>query len=138
MSVNERAYSRKKYGHLLVDAQPGVIVDDQEYIRVEAISAKLMDKGEKRLTPEESRLFALLANLLEDYETRALPKLERTSPAETLSFLMEQNDLRQGDLADVFGSQARVSKVLSGKREISKAQAKRLADRFRVSTDVFI
>ena len=56
----------------------------------------------------------------------------------TLWFLMEQNDLKQADLYDVFGSQAIVSKVLSGKRAISKAQAKRLADRFHLSTDVFI
>lgn len=102
------------------------------------IDMGLMDKGEKRLSPEESKLFALLANLLEDYEAHSLPPLERTSPAETLSLLMEQNDLRQEDLADIFGSQGGVSKVITGKREISKAQAKRLAERFKVSTDAFI
>jgi HTH-type transcriptional regulator/antitoxin HigA len=138
MPAAVRRYSAKKYGRLLVDALPGVIMNDEDYNRTEAIFSRLMDKGEKRLSPEESKLFALLAKLLEDYEAQVLPPLERTSPAETLSFLMEQNDLRQEDLADIFGSQGGVSKIMTGKREISKAQAKRLAERFKVSTDAFI
>jgi HTH-type transcriptional regulator / antitoxin HigA len=138
MTATVRRYSPKKYGKLLVDALPGVIMNDEDYNRTEAIFSKLMDKGENRLSLEESKLFALLAKLLEDYEARALPPLDRTSPTETLSFLMEQNDLRQEDLADIFGSQGGVSKAITGKRAISKAQAKRLAERFRVSTDAFI
>jgi HTH-type transcriptional regulator/antitoxin HigA len=42
------------------------------------------------------------------------------------------------DLVDVFGSRAVVSQVLSGKREISKAHARRLAERFRLSVEAFI
>ena len=64
--------------------------------------------------------------------------MKSASPAEVLNFLMEQNDLTQKDLEDIFGSQAVVSKVLNEKREISKAQAKRLAERFHLSTDIFI
>ena len=51
---------------------------------------------------------------------------------------MEHNGLIAADLADVFGSRARVSEVLSGKRSISKEQAKRLGVRFRVSAAAFI
>ncbi|MEQ1606162.1 MAG: helix-turn-helix domain-containing protein [Pyrinomonadaceae bacterium] len=132
------AYNEKIYGQLLSDAVPGIIRTEEEYRRIESIFNGLISKGENGLSPEENRLFELLANLLEEYEQRTLPKLENSSPAETLRFLMQENDLRQSDLGDVFGSQAVVSKVLSGSRTISKAQAKRLAERFRMSTDAFI
>jgi HTH-type transcriptional regulator/antitoxin HigA len=36
------------------------------------------------------------------------------------------------------GSKSRVSEILSGKRSISREQAKRLADFFRVPVDLFI
>ena len=133
-----KTYDPKAYGKLLADTLPGVIANRKEYDRTESIFNDLLDKGEERLSPEESRLLALLANLLEDYERRTLTPEPDASPAETLRFLMEQNDLKQAELEDVFGSQATVSKVLNGRREISKAQAKRLAERFRLSTDAFI
>ena len=126
------------YGKLLASTVPGVINDDAEYARVENIFNGLIDKGEGRLSPEEDRLFDLLANLMESYENRTLEPLGDISPAESLRFLMEENDLKQTDLEDVFGSQAIVSKVLNGKREISKAQAHRLADRFHISIEAFI
>ena len=55
-----------------------------------------------------------------------------------VKFLMEQRGLRQTDLAPVLGSRAQVSDLVSGKRGISKDQAKRLAKFFRVSAELFI
>jgi hypothetical protein len=43
---------------------------------------------------------------------------------------MEQNDLRQADLVEIFGSRERVSEVVNGKRAISKSQAKALGEFF--------
>lgn len=131
-------YDAKAYGKLLADTLPGVIMNRKEYDRTEAIFNRLLNRGESRLSTEELRLLALLANLLEDYERRTLEVEPHASPADVLRFLMEQNDLKQSDLEEVFGSQAAVSKVLNGHREISKAQAKRLSERFNLSTDAFI
>lgn len=131
-------YNAKIYGKLLAEALPGVIETGAEYERLEAIFNDLISKGEGNLSPEESRLFALLANLLEDYENRVLPALENSSPVETLKFLMEENNLTQMDLINVFGSQSIVSEILNGKRRISKTHARKLAERFSVSTDLFI
>jgi len=38
----------------------------------------------------------------------------------------------------VFGTRGRVSEALSGKRSISKEQAKKLASVFKVTADLFI
>ncbi len=130
MTVNSRLY-----GALLSTTLPAVIDSETEYHRVEAIFEGLFDK---KRSPEEDRLFDLLANLLEDFENRSLPPLEGTSPVEALGFLMTENRLAQKDLVDVFGSKGIISEVLGGKRSISKAQAKKLAERFSVSTDLFI
>ncbi len=61
-----------------------------------------------------------------------------STPLEVLKFLMDQNGLRPVDMVDVFGSRAVASQVLNGAREISKAHARRLADRFHLSVEAFI
>ncbi len=128
-------YNPKKYSALLSDALPGVIDSLEEYDRVEKIFNNLFKENR---SPEEDKLFDLLANLLEDYERRTLPSLEKSSPQTTLKFLMEENNLRQSDLADVFGTQSVVSEVLGGKREITKQQAKALAQKFSLRLEAFI
>jgi HTH-type transcriptional regulator/antitoxin HigA len=55
-----------------------------------------------------------------------------------LAFLLEQRGLEPHDLWAVVGSKSRVSEMLSGKRAISKAQAKKLAAFFHVPLDLFI
>jgi HTH-type transcriptional regulator/antitoxin HigA len=72
-----------------------------------------------------------------DYEERNV-EIPDAAPAVVLEFLMEQNNLRQSDLAEDFGSQSNVSEVLSGKREINARQARALAKRFGVSPAAFI
>lgn len=57
--------------------------------------------------------------------------------AELLRFLMDEHSLRQSDLSDC-APQSRISDYLAGRRAISKAVAKRLAERFSVSADLFM
>lgn len=128
-------FNNKIYGVLLSDALPGIIESNDEYERLETIFNNLFKDNR---SPEEDKLFDLLANLLEDYEKRTLPPLEESSPVERLKFLMEENNLRQSDLAGLFGTQSVVSEVLAGKREITKKQAKTLAERFKLSIGAFI
>ena len=59
-------------------------------------------------------------------------------PVEILRDLMERNGLKAIDLIDVLGSRGKVSEILSGKRAISKEQAKRLGERFNISAAAFI
>ncbi|MGA2114509.1 MAG: helix-turn-helix domain-containing protein [Bryobacteraceae bacterium] len=61
--------------------------------------------------------------------------LEGSTPDSRLRSLMEEHGLRQRDLLDVFGSRGVASEVVSGKRAISKAQAKKLAELFHVPAD---
>jgi HTH-type transcriptional regulator/antitoxin HigA len=51
---------------------------------------------------------------------------------------MEDRGIRQRDLIPAFGSSSVVSDVLNGKRSISKARARKLAEYFHVPASLFI
>ncbi|MDQ3635210.1 MAG: transcriptional regulator [Acidobacteriota bacterium] len=123
------------YGQLLSETIPAVITNEQEYKRIEEIFANLF---KKKRSPEEDKLFDLLATLLENYEQKSLPKLETSNPIETLRFLMSENNLKQIDLIDIFKTQSIVSEVLAEKRQINLTQAKNLAEKFGVSLELFV
>ncbi len=55
-----------------------------------------------------------------------------------LHHLMEARGLTHKDVWHLFGSKGIASEVTNCKRSISKTQAKRLAEFFRVSAELFI
>jgi HTH-type transcriptional regulator/antitoxin HigA len=55
-----------------------------------------------------------------------------------VKYLLEEKNLRPKDLWPVLGSKSRVSEILSGKRAVSKEQARKLARFFHVSAELFI
>lgn len=128
-----------KYGLLLMQTLPSVISSEAELERLTGEVDRLMTKGIKQgeLSPEEDRLLELLSILIENYEDEnyAMPE---AAPNEILKFLMEDRELKQKDLLHIFGSTGITSEVVNGKRSISKAQAKKLAEFFKVSVELFI
>ncbi len=120
---------------LLSQYIPRVIETEEEYNRALQIAEKLTFA--KNRSPEEKALHKLLVTLIETYETEYYP-IETSEPYEILQHLMEVSGTRQTDLVGVIGSSGVVSEVVSGKRSISKAQAKVLGDYFKVSSSLFI
>lgn len=127
----------RRYGRLLARALPTVIKSEDENNRMLAIIEDLMAKGEDNLTPEEDALLELLVDLVHDFEEKHYP-LPPSPPHKMVAFLLEERGLRPSDLWPVLGSKGRVSEILSGKRAISKAQAKTLAAFFRVGVGLFL
>ena len=125
----------RKYGRLCAQALPKVIASEAEFDRMaEQLEALEMKPNP---SPEETALAALLTKLIEDYDEIHYP-LPDLPPHEMLGYLMEQRGLKQAGLVDLIGSRAQVSDIVTGRRAVSKAQAKKLAQFFRVSTDLFI
>ncbi len=127
----------KRYGHLLAKAVPQTIKTEAENDRMLAIVESLLSKGEGNLTPEEDALLELLTGLIREYERTAYP-IPKSEPHEMVAFLLEQRGLTRADLVPVLDSKSRASEILSGKRGISKAQAKALGAFFGVRADLFI
>ena len=63
--------------------------------------------------------------------------MKEAEPREGLRHLMAKHGLRQADLAGI-ASQGTISDILSGRRGISKALAKKLAAPFHVSAVAFL
>jgi len=138
MTVRVRKkFDARKYSQLLAQVQPRPIQSEEENERLLAIVDRLMAKGDDRRTPEEDVLLELLCQLIERFEEEHYPMAD-SPPYQVLQFLMEQNDMRESDLLTILGSRGQVSEVLSGKRGLSKAQAKALGEFFHVSPELFI
>jgi HTH-type transcriptional regulator/antitoxin HigA len=126
-----------KYGKVLSQALPRVIETREEFDRHVDMMEKLDRrevKGEK-LSPEEDALRNLLEHLIKEYDDKI--ELPHVEPYKVVLFLMEQKGLRQADLLPVFGSRSVASSVLAGKRELSKAHIRGLAEFFHMSPEVF-
>lgn len=131
------AIDRRAYGKLLAKAAPMVIDGDEEHAAAMERLTKLALK-EDSATPEELALMRLLTALIAEYEQKRWPlKREKSSPAEMLTYLMEENGLKQSDLANI-APQANLSAMLHGKRPIPKAVAVKLGKRFHVSPELFL
>jgi HTH-type transcriptional regulator/antitoxin HigA len=126
----------QKYGRLLSVALPTIIKTEEENERAISLVSELLAKGEM-LSFEENALLELLGKLIADFEAEFYQPRD-ADPKEILIELMNARGLKQTDLADVLGSKSRVSEVLSGKREMSKAQIKSLSVFFNVSVELFI
>ena len=127
----------KKYARLANRIIVKAIETEEEYDHMVAAVEQLMDKGEDRLSPEESALLETMAILIQAYDERQNP-LPPVAPNEMLAYLMETSGRTAKDLIPVFGTRGRVSEVLSGKRSISKEQVKKLASVFKVTADLFL
>ncbi|HEU4390801.1 MAG TPA: transcriptional regulator [Blastocatellia bacterium] len=136
-AVANRALNSKKYGQLLAQALPKAIETEKENERALQIVNGLMSKGESNLTVEEDTLLNLLVNLIEKFEAEHY-HLNASTPRGILLELMEARNVQPRDLWEIFGSKGTTSEVISGKRGISKAHARALADYFDVSTELFI
>ena len=126
----------RQYRKLLDVTLPVAIRTEAEYHRLLSAAATLMDKREDEMSEEEGRLLELLGILIDEYENRAHP-LPKAKPHKMLAYLLEEKNMKPSDLWTVL-PKSRVSEILNGKRGISKAQAKLLAELLRVPVDLFV
>jgi HTH-type transcriptional regulator/antitoxin HigA len=126
----------RKYQQLLGEALPVLIRTEPEYQRLLQAAAQLMEKPEEEIGEEEGRLLEMLGVLIEEYEGRVHP-LPQTEPHRMLGYLLREKGMKPSDLWAAL-PKSRVSEILSGKRGISKVQAKQLAELFRVPVELFL
>ena len=123
------------YAKLLAKSLPRPIRTRSEHDRMTSLLLELDERED--LSPEEEALAEVLTLLIEDYEEHYHP-LPRVSPNESLKALMEERGLKHKDVWPVLGNRGAATEVLNGRRSISKAQARRLAEFFHVPVDLFI
>jgi HTH-type transcriptional regulator/antitoxin HigA len=87
-------------------------------------------------TPEGDEL-DVLVDLVEHYESKHVP-LGYPSAAEAIAFRLDQAGLDQRALVPIFGTRARVSEVLSGKRALTLKMAQALHEHMGIPAEVLM
>ena len=87
-------------------------------------------------TAEEGKL-ELLAMLVHNFERSRHP-LPSADPIEAIKFRMDQQGLTRKDMLPVFGTTARISEVLRGKRALTLDMIRKLHDMFDIPLESLI
>lgn len=126
----------KAWAAVQVHALLRPIRNDADFQRVHALANDLSDEvGDD----EDHPLFSLLEivqDLMQRWEDEHV-EIPNSEPKELLRYLLEDNDLKQKDLADII-SPTLMSDILSGRRKISREVAKSLGARFHLEPGIFL
>lgn len=97
-----------------------VIKTEQEYNEACARIYELINSSDKPIEPDtpEGEEIELLSLLVEKYEQENFP-IEAPNAIEAIKFRMEQMNLKQSDIAPLFGGKTRVSEIMNGKRTLN-------------------
>lgn len=115
-------------------ASPKPIRSEKDYEAALVRIDELMDAEAD--TPEGDEL-DLLADLVELYESKHV-EMGYPSPVAALEFRMEQAGLKPRDLVPFIGSRAKVSEVLSGRRDLTLPMARALHEHLGIPADVLL
>lgn len=99
---------------------PRVIKTEVEYeVAVKRIY-KLINSESDAIAPgtKKGDELEILTILVERYENEKYP-IDEPTPIEAIKFRMDQMNLKQKDIAPLFGGETRASEVLNGKRHLT-------------------
>jgi HTH-type transcriptional regulator/antitoxin HigA len=110
-----------------------VIKNDEDYQEALKSMEAVFDETEGALADYAETLTLLI----EKYE-EFLPSFPGATGMEILKFLMDQNGLKQKDLAGILGGKSTVSELLNGKRPFNLNHIRILAKKFNVRPATFV
>jgi HTH-type transcriptional regulator / antitoxin HigA len=128
-------FNPESYGQLLAKYQPKTIITEEENEQAIALAQDLEHRSNR--TPEEETLLELLVTLIEKFEETHY-QIPQGTPHSMLLHLMEAQDIKPKVLVGVIGSWDTVLGIINGETNISKFQAKALAELFKVDESLFI
>lgn len=121
---------------ILMMLEPKIIKTNDQYRAYLAEVDRLAADDPASGTPDRDRL-ELLAKLVEDYEKGRF-RFKRPDPIDAIRFRMEEQGLRQKDLAPLLGGRNRPSEVLAGKRPLTISAVRALSDALDIPAELLI
>ena len=94
------------------------LTHQDEYHKALARVYELIHANIDEDSPEAEELDQL-TNAIESFESKHYPVEEQTDPVEIIKFRMEQMNLKQKDVAPIFGGVTRTSEYLNKKRPLT-------------------
>jgi HTH-type transcriptional regulator/antitoxin HigA len=124
-----------RYPALVAMFPPRHIHDRVDYDNT--IEIVMMMAGHK-LTADQDDYLAILSEMILQYDRDHYQPRQRGTPSERLKFLVDQAGLTASGLGRLLGNRGMGSLLLTGKRGLSKAHIRKLADHFKVRADYFL
>jgi len=109
---------------------------EKDYLALVKTLDNLVDEVGNNQKHKLAPAMETIGKLIQNYEDQVY-SIKKSTPINTLKFLMDEHGLKQTDLQEI-GSQGVVSEILSGKRELNLDQIKKISKKFHVSPLVFI
>lgn len=127
----------KKLQDLAAWHPPRPIQDQADYDNaIEAVAALI---AVPRPTRPQRDYLETLTILVEAYEKKHHAiNTSKVRGLDAMKFLLDENDMTGSDLGRLLGKRQIGWAILNGKRELSKAHIRKLADRFKVDPGLFL
>ncbi len=97
----------------------------------------LMELGSGKRTPNQEDRYDLLGLVIRQYESQKYPRVE-PDPVEMIEFFMDQNNLRQRDMVEYFGTPSRTSEVLNYKRKLTLKMMRKLHGGLGIPLEILV
>ncbi|HEX2478145.1 MAG TPA: transcriptional regulator [Geminicoccaceae bacterium] len=115
--------------------EPRIIKTDEQHRRY-LQEARRLAKGPAPQSDDGARL-ELLAKLIDDYERERF-RFRKPDPIEAILFRMEEQGLRQADIAAIVGGKNRASEILSRKRPLTLSMVRALHEKLGIPSELLI
>ncbi len=127
-----------RFEDLVALMPPQAILDDVHLENSVDMIDRLMASG--KLTKGQASYLETLVQLVQAYEaSHHAIDISDISGLDSLKHLMDLSDMNAADLGRLLGMHASMgSKILNGDRSLTVEHLKKLAERFKVSPEVFI
>ena len=131
--------TKAEYAELVRGFPPRPIHNEKQYDATVEVMNKLAVRDENTLSSAEIDYLDALSLFVElyDREHHPIPEDKRT-PLERLKYLMEESSMKAADLGRLLGNQSLASKILLGKRQLSKTHIRKISDHFCLIADYFL
>ena len=115
------------------------IHDESELENATEMAHRLAVIDENRLTRDQADYLEMLSTAIERYEDqRHAIDTTKLTPLDVLEFLLAEHGMSGSDLGRLLGQRTLGPAILAGRRQLSKAHIKCLADHFNVDARVLL
>src|SRR6185437_2071509 len=118
------------------DMELRIIKTDEQHRRY-LEEARRRAKGDPKPDSSAGARLELLAKLIDDYEKERF-EFRKPDPIEAILFRMEEQGLRQADIAAIVGGKNRASEILSRKRALTLAMVRALHEKLGIPSELLI
>jgi HTH-type transcriptional regulator/antitoxin HigA len=125
----------RDYAALVAMLPPRPIHDSVDYANTMEI---VMAMAGHKLTRDQDDYLTILSELILNYDREHDQPRKRGTPHQRLQYLVKEAGMSASDLGRLLGNRGMGSVYLTGKRGLSKANIRKLAEHFKVRADYFL